>query len=137
MQLLPLTARPVPVASPHGPQASPRIPWRLYHVINIILALLGLFPAGAVQCSAGASNPKTNTILFIRASQAGYEPSDLKTAIAFSPSPLPGSFAVVETGTGKVHYQGKSKPCAAQRWGKFEHHAEWTSALCRRQADTA
>ena len=61
-------------------------------------------------------NPKTNTILFIRASQAGYEPSDLRPPSLFAQSP-PGSFAVGETGTGKVHYQGKSKPCAAQRWG--------------------
>ena len=27
-------------------------PGAFYHVINIILSLLGLFPAGAVQCSA-------------------------------------------------------------------------------------
>ena len=112
-------------------------PGAFYHVINIILALLGLFPAGAVQCSAGASNPKTNTILFIRASQAGYEPSDLKTAIAFSPSPLPGSFAVVETGTGKVHSKESPSPAQLNAGGNLSTTPNWTSALCRRQADTA
>ncbi len=62
--------------------------------------------------------------IFIRASQIGYRPADAKIAVAFSKSPLPGSFAVVAADTKKVTFEAKSKPVTDTKWGQIEYHAE-------------
>jgi hypothetical protein len=62
--------------------------------------------------------------VFIRASQVGYHVGDPKVALAFSRSPLPADFAVVDAETGAPVFSGKATPLPGRRWGAFEHHAE-------------
>ncbi len=62
--------------------------------------------------------------IFIRASQVGYRPQDVKTAIAFSVSDLPDSFAVVGVGSGAPALQGKPRLITGVKWGRFDNHIE-------------
>src|SRR6516164_907809 len=62
--------------------------------------------------------------VFLRASQVGYRPEDVKTAIAFSKTPLPGSFAIVAVDTHQVVFTGRTRPVAHAQWGQFTNHAE-------------
>ena len=62
--------------------------------------------------------------VFIRASQIGYRPQDVKIALAFAKSPLPASFAVVAADSGIVVLQGNNKPVVDVKWGQFEKHVE-------------
>lgn len=61
---------------------------------------------------------------YIRVNQVGYRPKDVKSVMAFSSEPLPETFQLLEEGTGRVVYEGKSKSITDGRWGKFNHHAE-------------
>src|SRR5436309_3155779 len=62
--------------------------------------------------------------VFVRASQVGYRPGDVKIGIAFAKAGLPGSFEVMEAESRKVRFEAKVKPVAGVRWGQFENHAE-------------
>lgn len=62
--------------------------------------------------------------LYLRASQIGYRPADIKVAIAFSKSPLPESFAVIATNTQQVVFEGKARLIPGVAWGQFTNHAE-------------
>lgn len=62
--------------------------------------------------------------LFIRANQVGYEIKDAKTAVAFSQSPVPKTFSVVNQATGKSLFNGAAKPIAGVTWGQFTNHFE-------------
>ena len=63
--------------------------------------------------------------VFIRANQVGYHLNEKKLGIAFSKTPLPAEFTLVaETNTGRVFFQGKTKPVTNATWGQFEYHAE-------------
>ena len=61
--------------------------------------------------------------LFIRLNETGYRPHDVKTAVAFSPDPLPVEFRLLNTTTGKLVFTGKSTPVAG-KWGEFAYHAQ-------------
>jgi endoglucanase len=61
--------------------------------------------------------------IYIRVNQIGFSPRDIKTAVAFSRTPLPGSFHVINADTNKVVFEGATIPAAGQ-WGQFHHHAE-------------
>jgi hypothetical protein len=62
--------------------------------------------------------------IFIRANQVGYRPQDAKLAVAFGPSVLPDSFAVVAEDTQKIILQGKPKPVTGVQWGQVTSHVE-------------
>ncbi len=62
--------------------------------------------------------------IYLRVNQVGYRPGDVKSAIAFSSGPLPGSFSVLDEATKQTVYEGKSKPLNGLRWGQFQEHAE-------------
>lgn len=51
----------------------------------------------------------------------GFGPEDLKTAVAFSNGPLPGTFAVVD-GAGRCVHVGRPRRVPA--WGEFSHQYE-------------
>ena len=61
---------------------------------------------------------------FIRINQIGYGRADAKIAVAFSKSPLPVAYAVLDRETQKVVFDGKLKSVAGVMWGQFENHAE-------------
>jgi hypothetical protein len=61
---------------------------------------------------------------FIRANQIGYSANARKNAIAFSGSPLNGSFKLIEATSGKSVFEGNLKPIEGVKWGTNEHHAE-------------
>ncbi|MDB6122888.1 MAG: glycoside hydrolase family 9 [Pedosphaera sp.] len=86
---------------------------------RISLRLLCLF-----VLTGASGNIATATDIYLRINQIGYRPQDLKSAMAFSSAPVPESFDLVEQGTGKVVYHGKSKPVTGVHWGQFENHAE-------------
>jgi endoglucanase len=62
--------------------------------------------------------------VFLRASQVGYGPRDTKVALAFSGSPLPDAFAVIDADNGASVFTGKTLPLPGERWGAFDHQAE-------------
>ena len=60
---------------------------------------------------------------YIRFNQAGYLPSDSKTAIAFSEKPLSGRFSVEDAITKRVVFSGRLRAIDVQAWGsKFSHY---------------
>ena len=67
--------------------------------------------------------------IFIRASQIGYRPEDAKAAVAFATSALPDSFALLSAETGRVVFEGKSRPVLGVKWGQFENHVELDFSL--------
>jgi endoglucanase len=72
---------------------------------------------------AGVASLRADEV-FIRANQVGYQPQDVKLAIAFAKSSLPAPFALIAADTGKVVFEGKAKPLAGVTWGQFENHAD-------------
>jgi endoglucanase len=62
--------------------------------------------------------------IFVRANQIGYRPQDAKIGIAFSLTGLPSSFAVVAEDSENAVFQGKTRPVAGVKWGRFENHVE-------------
>ena len=62
--------------------------------------------------------------IFIRASQIGYRPQDVKIAVAFSSSGLPDFFSVVATNSGAEAFLGKTRAVTGVKWGQFENHVE-------------
>lgn len=58
----------------------------------------------------------------IRANQIGYLSKDEKIAVAFSTSPLTGTFSLVKDDSGEPVFSGPLVPCTATKWGGFEHH---------------
>ncbi|HZQ47922.1 MAG TPA: glycoside hydrolase family 9 protein [Verrucomicrobiae bacterium] len=62
--------------------------------------------------------------IYLRANQVGYQPKDIKLAIAFSSAPLPESFVVLNEATQQKVYEGKPNPLADMHWGKFKDHVE-------------
>jgi endoglucanase len=69
-------------------------------------------------CVTGLAHGDT----YIRVNQLGYQPADIKVAIALSDEPLPAEFHVVDAATGKEAFSGKAKTLS-ERWGKFDRHA--------------
>src|SRR5215831_5857145 len=70
--------------------------------------------------------PTTNTPdreIFIRVNQLGYLPGDAKSAIALSRAPLATNFALIDSGSHRVVFNGSTKPVAG-RWGQFDYPAE-------------
>src|SRR4051812_32261793 len=61
--------------------------------------------------------------LFIRANQIGYSVNAPKNAVAFSGSPLRGTFKLIDTAGTQV-FAAAIKPIDAVKWGTNEHHAE-------------
>jgi hypothetical protein len=59
----------------------------------------------------------------VRANQVGYAPSDPKVGMAFSKSPLPETFAIIDAESGTSAFNGKAQN-RPERWGQFTHHAE-------------
>jgi endoglucanase len=61
----------------------------------------------------------------IRVNQAGYLGSETKVAVAFSKTPIKGSFEVRELQSGNVVHRGDVRPAVASPWGgDFDHHYE-------------
>src|SRR5262249_40490134 len=71
-----------------------------------------------------AYSPTVVPPVFLRVTQIGYRAKDVKSAVAFSASPLPQTFAVVSADTGQSIFQGKIIQLAGERWGSFDRHAE-------------
>ncbi len=71
-----------------------------------------------------AAIPVSAEEIYLRANQVGYRPADVKSAVAFSSSPLSESFAVEDDATRQPVYQGKGTVLSGLRWGQFQHHAE-------------
>jgi hypothetical protein len=62
--------------------------------------------------------------VFVRASQVGYTPGEPKIGMAFSDAPIVEAFAVLDAESGTKVSEGRTKPLAGERWGRFAHHAE-------------
>jgi endoglucanase len=73
---------------------------------------------------AALCGPASANEIFIRANQLGFRPGDVKSAVAFSTGTIPESFDLVEEGSGKVAYHGKTKPISGVKWAQFENHVE-------------
>jgi endoglucanase len=78
--------------------------------------------------SAHGNKPNQQAIdsaeqVYVRVNQLGFSTRDIKTAIAFSRRPLPGSFRVINSATNQVEFEGPTVPIAGG-WGQFDHHGE-------------
>jgi endoglucanase len=84
-------------------------------IVSILMSMLL-----ATAASASASE------IFVRFNQAGYLPNDRKIAIAFSRTPLSGSFELRDTRTHRPAHVGTiSKSAAPAAWGgQFPHNYE-------------
>lgn len=61
--------------------------------------------------------------IHIRINQLGFVPDSPKSAIAFSATPLPTDFRIVNTTTSAVVFKGQVRPLSGS-WGEFDHHAD-------------
>jgi len=87
--------------------------------ISPILAFCAFFLASPKPAPL-AQRPET----YIRINQVGYQPAGVKSALAFSTTPLAGSFFLIEAGSGQTVFAGKLREPQSQVWGNFRHHAE-------------
>jgi hypothetical protein len=78
---------------------------------------------GAAAVFAGAA-AQVEPPAYVRASQIGYLPDDVKTAIVFSMGDVPDRLDVV-TDAGQVVGQARASRPDAQRWGRFTTHVEF------------
>lgn len=62
--------------------------------------------------------------IFVRVSQTGFAPRDVKVGLAFSETALPDAFVVEQADTGQVVWRGAARPVRDATWGRFSHHAE-------------
>lgn len=67
--------------------------------------------------------PKVTEVL-LRASQVGYATGDPKLGSAFSRSPVPNKFSVIDADSGATVFEGKPRALNGERWGAYDHHAE-------------
>lgn len=67
----------------------------------------------------GAENGKNK--IYLRVNQVGYLPEDKKVAIAFSNSPLEGTFRVLSSKTEEVIFEGEIRSAESPGWGTFSH----------------
>ena len=70
-------------------------------------------------CFAGIGNAQ----LHIRVNQLGFAPDSPKSAIVFSPAPVPTGFQIINATTNAVVFKGQVRPLTGA-WGEFDHHAE-------------
>ena len=61
-------------------------------------------------------------VVHIRANQVGYLPGDSKIAVAFSNTPVTGTFALVEDGTAHVALTGDLAAAPASGWDGFAYY---------------
>ncbi len=94
----------------------PRRPLRLIIALLVITSLLPL--NSIIPTSAGSDRE-----IFIRVNQLGYQPRDLKSAVAFSRETLPERFTVIDAVTQQIVFEGATKRIAGH-WGEFDHQAE-------------
>jgi hypothetical protein len=80
--------------------------------------------AGTALAVCWATTLASAEAVFIRASQVGYRPQDIKIAIAFSKTPLPARFVVVDAENHQVRLEGKAMSLKGETWGQFRYHAE-------------
>lgn len=76
--------------------------------------------AACVSCASIAAAEEG---VFVRASQIGYQPGDVKIAVAMAPDVLPAEFEVFDARTQAALFKGTSTPMGGT-WGAFTHHAE-------------
>lgn len=74
--------------------------------------------------STRIAQPGQQPQTYIRGNQAGYHPSEVKSAIAFSTTPLEGSFLLIDAVTHQKVFEGKLDRPNVQIWGDFRYHAE-------------
>src|SRR5262245_15184779 len=65
----------------------------------------------------------TDGAIEIRASQVGYRPGDIKSALAFGLAPLPERFTVRDAANDAVVFEAAGRPSPGA-WAAFTHHAE-------------
>jgi hypothetical protein len=70
----------------------------------------------AILLAAASSIAADAGMLYLRVSQVGYHPQDVKVAVAFSKSPLPPSFVVLDANSQKVLLRAKVKPLRRESW---------------------
>jgi len=83
--------------------------------MNRSVLFVGLLLVG-VATAHGAED------LLIRVNQVGFEPGDVKVAVAMGRDSLPEKFEVVDAATGNVVLERASVP-VDESWGEFKHHA--------------
>lgn len=87
--------------------------------MNVLSALL--FFAFAA-CAFAFPPPQSSA--FVRANQIGYRPDCEKIAVAFSVTPLPAQFEVIDAASGKMVFRGSTKPLPGESWGQFSNYVE-------------
>ncbi len=61
--------------------------------------------------------------IHVRVNQLGFAPNAPKSAIAFSATPLPTEFRIINTTSNTVVFKGQLRPVPGA-WGEFKHHAD-------------
>src|SRR5437773_4722599 len=87
--------------------------------LSVLPIIVSFFSVGLINPATANSDQQ----IFIRVNQLGYRPLDPKSGVAFSREALPENFAVIDSVTEKVVFDGPTKPIGS-RWGQFDHHAE-------------
>lgn len=72
---------------------------------------------------ASADAAPSADAFYVRVSQVGFRPGDIKTAVAFANQPLPETFTIRNIATGRAAFTGRRRSLEGQRWGQFERHA--------------
>jgi endoglucanase len=58
----------------------------------------------------------------IRVNQVGYLPGEVKVGVAFSDTPVTGTFSLVDNVTGQVAFTGEIAPSPSSGWNGFAHY---------------
>ncbi len=76
--------------------------------------------ASAACLSLNGQTPQVT----IRINQLGYDPSGVKSSIAFGTAPLEGTFHLISADSSRSVFEGRLNRPATQDWGDFHYHAE-------------
>ncbi len=88
-----------------------------------LLLLLGfLFSLASEAQQAQSLTKKETSPVYLRVNQIGYLPEDQKVAVAFSESPVRGTFSVVEYTTGKVLWKEPLAAAPVKGWAPFSYY---------------
>ena len=81
---------------------------------------VSIFTASLLAYAASARAADSS---YLRVNQLGYQPADVKIAIAMGQGGLPARFQVVDADTQNVVFEGESRTID-EAWGKFPKHAD-------------
>jgi len=108
-----------------GPERKDKFPYRFGELLDALAAKNYQFVrVDELLAPLNFLSTALSDEIYIRGSQVGYGARAAKIAMAFSKSPLPQTFSVVNAVTDTTIFHGRVRSISGVKWGQFDHHAE-------------